>query len=120
MTDEEVEQQIETYSKAASELGAEIIEVDKWGKRHLAFPVNRHNEGYYTVVTLEEAAADAVNELERRFRVSDSVIRFLTVRIDQEQKRAEKFEKKRAKRQKRKAKRKAPAAAKVEADTDKE
>ena len=72
------------------------------------------------MLTLEEAAAEAVNELERRFKVSDAVIRFLTVRVDEEQKRAEKFEKKRAKRQKRKAKRKAPAAAEAEPDSDKE
>ncbi len=93
LTQEEVDQYAETYSEAAREHGAEIINVDKWEKRKLAFRVKKFWEGYYTILTLEEEAADAVTELERRFKVNDTVIRFLTVRIDEELKRAEKFRK---------------------------
>ena len=92
LTQEEVEQYAETYSNVARELGAEIISVDIWEKRKLAFRVKKFWEGYYTILTIEEAAADAVTELERRFKVIDAVIRFLTVRIDEEQKRAVKFQ----------------------------
>jgi small subunit ribosomal protein S6 len=101
LADEEVEEQVETYVNVATEMGAEIVEVDKWGKRRLAFPVQRHNEGYYTVVTLNETAGEAVAELERRFKVTDSVIRFLSVRVDLEIQRAEKFEQRRERRKKR-------------------
>jgi small subunit ribosomal protein S6 len=105
LTEEEVDQQVDLYTSVAKEMGAEILDTDKWGKRKLAFPVKKHNEGYYTVVTLEEAAAEAVGELERRFRVSESVIRFLTVRIDEDLKRAEKFEVKRERHQSRRFRR---------------
>jgi small subunit ribosomal protein S6 len=91
LTEEEVEQYAETYSQAAREHGAEVINVDKWEKRKLAFRVKKYLEGYYTILTIEEEAADAVTELERRFKVNDAVIRFLTVRIDEDLKRAAKF-----------------------------
>jgi len=101
LADDEFDQQIETYVNAAKEMGAEIIEVDKWGKRRLAFPVQKHSEGFYTVLTLEEPSGKAVTELERRFKVNDAVIRFLSVRIDLELKRADKFEKRKEARKKR-------------------
>lgn len=91
LTEEEVNQYAETYSQAAREKGAEVIDVDKWEKRKLAFRVKKYWEGYYTILTIEEEAADAVTELERRFKVNDAVIRFLSVRIDEELKRASKF-----------------------------
>ncbi len=111
MAEEEVDQLIDSYSAVAQEVGAEVVQLDKWGKRRLAFPVQKHTEGYYTVLTLEEEAAKSVAELERRFKVNDSVIRFLSVRIDQEVKRAEKFEQKKERRQARKLKARVTAAA---------
>jgi small subunit ribosomal protein S6 len=101
LADDEFDQQIDTYVEAARESGAEIVDVDKWGKRRLAFPVQKHNEGFYTVLTLDEPSGAAVAELERRFKVNDAVIRFLSVRIDLELKRAEKFEKRKEARKKR-------------------
>lgn len=103
LSEEEVKTNIETYSKAAEELGAAILNVDEWGKRRLAFPVKKFNDGIYVILTLEEEAAAAVAELERRFRVSDAVIRFLTVRIDENLKRAEKFKERREARKARRA-----------------
>jgi small subunit ribosomal protein S6 len=91
VTEEDGKQLIAAYSSAAEELGAKVLEVDEWGKRRLAFPVKKFTDGIYVVFTLEEEAAAAVTELERRFKVTDSVIRFLTVRIDQDLKRAEKL-----------------------------
>jgi small subunit ribosomal protein S6 len=106
LADDEVDQQIETYVEAAKASGAEIVDIDKWGKRRLAFPVKKHNEGFYTVLTLDEPSGKAVAELERRFKVNDAVIRFLSVRIDLELKRAEKFEKRKEERKKRVASKK--------------
>jgi small subunit ribosomal protein S6 len=91
LTEEQVKEQIETYSTVAKELGANVLDVDDWGKRRLAYPVKKFTDGIYTVLTLEEEAAKSVKELERRFRVTDSVIRFLTVRVDEDLKRAEKM-----------------------------
>jgi small subunit ribosomal protein S6 len=110
LTGDEVETLTEGFVKTAKDKGAEVVEVDKWGKRRLAFRVGKHHEGYYVVVTLEEESATAVTEMERRFKVTDAVIRFLTVRTDLDLKRAEKFrERREAKRKKRPAQ--APAEA---------
>ena len=95
LTEDEVEQSTETFKKAAEEKGAQIAEIEQWGKRKLAYPIQKHTEGIYVIVTLEELSAEAVGELERRFKVSDSVIRFLTVRIDLDLKRAEKLKSRR-------------------------
>ena len=95
LTEDEVEQSTETFKKAAEEKGAQIADIEQWGKRKLAYPIQKHTEGIYVIVTLEELSAEAVSELERRFKVSDSVIRFLTVRLDLDLKRAEKLKSRR-------------------------
>jgi small subunit ribosomal protein S6 len=95
LTEDEVEQSTETFKKAAEEKGAQIADIEQWGKRKLAYPIKKHTEGIYIIVTLEELSAEAVGELERRFKVSDSVIRFLTVRTDLDLKRAEKLKSRR-------------------------
>ncbi len=95
LSEDDVEQSTETFKKAAEEKGAQIADIEQWGKRKLAYPIKKHTEGIYVIVTLEELSAEAVGELERRFKVSDSVIRFLTVRIDLDLKRAEKLKSRR-------------------------
>ncbi|MEE8584625.1 MAG: 30S ribosomal protein S6 [Acidobacteriota bacterium] len=95
---EEVEQAVASFKKTAEDKGATVVDIDNWGKRRLAFPVKKHTEGYYVIYTLDEEAAEAANEMERRFKVTEPVIRFLTVRIDEAQKRAEKLKAQREKR----------------------
>ena len=101
LTEDEVEQSTETFKKVAEEKGAQIANLDHWGKRQLAYPIKKHTEGIYIILTLEEPAAEAVAELERRFKVSESVIRFLTVRVDLDLKRAEKLKARRRKKKQR-------------------
>ena len=91
LSEDEVDQTIEGFRKTAEENGAQLVEMDNWGKRRFAFPVSKHTEGVYVVLTLEEPGAKAVAELERRFKVTDSVIRFLSVRTDLDLKREAKF-----------------------------
>jgi small subunit ribosomal protein S6 len=107
LTEEEVDQQSESFLKSAKDKGADVKEVDKWGKRRLAYAINKHNDGYYTVVTLEEPKGAAVAELERRFKVTETVIRFLSVRVDLDEKRNQKLALKREDRQKRRARKRA-------------
>ena len=95
LTDDEIHQTIEIFKSAAEEKGGKIVKVDEWGKRRLAYPIRKHTEGVYTILVLEEAAAEAVSELERRFKVMDSVIRFMSIRVDLDRKRADKFKKNR-------------------------
>src|SRR4030095_4661221 len=67
-----------------------VIKVDNWGKKAMAYKLKRFRDGYYVILTIEADGA-AIAELERRFRVSDFVIRFLSVRIDEDLKRSEKL-----------------------------
>jgi len=108
--DEEVDQFIEQMKSVVSSSGGSVDKVDKWGKRRLAYRVDKYREGAYVLFQFN-AAPETVKEFERRLRVSDLVIKFLTVRIDQTLKRLEKRKKDRDKRAHRKAAAPSPAPA---------
>ena len=95
--DEEVDQFVEQLRTHLTNSGATVDKIDKWGKRRLAYKVDKYREGAYVLFQFS-AGPEAVKELERRLRVSDVVIKFLTVRIDQTLKRLEKRKKDREKR----------------------
>jgi small subunit ribosomal protein S6 len=95
--DEEVDQFVEQLRTQLTTAGAAVDKVDKWGKRRLAYRVGKYREGAYVLLQFS-AGPEAVKELERRLRVSDIVIKFLTVRIDETVKRLEKRKKERDKR----------------------
>ncbi len=59
------------------DLGGEVVEVQKWGKRRLAYEIDRKRDGVYTMIVWEGAGA-LVKELERRMRLNESVMRVLT------------------------------------------
>ena len=105
--DEEADQFVEQLRTQLTSSGGAVDKVEKWGKRRLAYRVDKYHEGAYVLLQFS-AGPDAVKELERRLRVSDMVIKFLTVRIDENLKRLEKRKKSR---EKRAARRPAPAAA---------
>lgn len=105
--EEEIDGIVEPLKNVVTAGGGTVDKVDKWGKRRLAYRVKKQREGYYVLLQFStDQAAETVKELERRLRVSDTVVKFLTVRIDEELKRLEKLKKKREKR----ASRKPPAA----------
>jgi small subunit ribosomal protein S6 len=87
--------------------GGSVDKIDKWGIRRLAYRVAKRSEGYYVLVQFR-CEAPTVKEVERRLRVTDSVIKYLTVRIDEKLKWLEKRKKAR---EKRAARRPAPVAA---------
>ena len=60
---------------------AEIVEVNEWGKRRLAYPINDKPEGYYTIVTFKSEPAYPA-ELERRFNIDETIMRYLVVKLD--------------------------------------
>ena len=107
--DEEVDQFVEQLRTQLTAAGATVDKIDKWGKRRLAYKVDKYREGNYFLFQFS-AGPEAVKELERRLRVSDVVIKFLTVRIDQTLKRLEKRKKDRDKRASRRSS-SAPASA---------
>ena len=107
--EEEVNQFVEQLKTQLTTAGATVDKVDLWGKRKLAYRVDKYREGTYVLFQFT-GAPDTVKELERRLRVSDVVLKFLTVRIDETLKRLEKRKKDRDKRAAKRAER-APAVA---------
>ena len=63
------------------EANAEVIDVAKWGKRRLAYPINDMPEGYYTVVTFK-SAPEFPRELDRLFNIDENVMRSMIVKLD--------------------------------------
>ncbi len=106
--EEELDQRIEALRANLVTQGATVDKVDKWGKRRLAYRVDKYREGSYVLFQFT-AGPEIVKEFERRLRVSDIVLKFLTVRIDETLKRLEKRRKERDKRDAKRASR-IPAA----------
>src|ERR1700694_1260814 len=107
VTDEEIDPFIEQLTKLITTHGGTVDKTDKWGVRKLAYRVQKLTEGYYVLLQFS-AGPEAVKEVERRLRVSDMVMKFITVRIDEKLK---KIEKRKKPREKRPARRPAPAVA---------
>jgi small subunit ribosomal protein S6 len=97
--------------------GGRLQKVEKWGKKRLAYIIGKHREGSYVLLVVE-AGANTVKEVERRIRVTDGVIKFMTVRVDEELKKAERRKSRRmaeeARRRERGVGRTAPPAEEVE------
>lgn len=107
---EDIDAFLEQISAVITSAGGRIEKLQKWGIRKLAYPVEKRNEGYY--VLLQYAAlSDVVKEIQRRFRVSDMVLKYITVRIDERLGWLEKRKKEREKRARAK-----PAAARPPAE----
>ena len=70
---------IEKVQKYVTRFGGTITNVDEWGKRKLAYEIQKMREGFYYFITFE-AEATAPAEIEGRLRIMDNVIRFLVVR----------------------------------------
>ena len=99
LPDEEVDAVVEQFTKAIEDGGGTIDKVDRWGKRRLAYEVQHQSEGYYVLVQYSVKEDHGLSkEIERRLGVVDSVIKFMTIRIDEELARIEKLKKKREKR----------------------
>jgi small subunit ribosomal protein S6 len=105
ITDEEVAPVIEQIRGVVTTAGGTVDKEERWGVRKLAYRIGKRAEGYYVLLQMT-CPASAVKELERRLRVNDSVLKYLTVRIDEKLKWLEKRRKEREKRAARK-----PAAA---------
>jgi small subunit ribosomal protein S6 len=92
MTDEDLDKLISTLQSVVPTSGGTVKHVEKMGKRRLAYTVRRFHDGIYVLLVVE-GGGPMIHELERRLRVTEPVIKFLTVRIDEEQKRLDKIKK---------------------------
>ena len=96
MPEDEIDQLNAQIEGLVTDGGGQIDSIEKLGRKRLAYEIQRQNQGFYVLFTVSADGA-IVKEVERRFRVMDSVLRYLTVRVDEAEK---KLEKVRATRQK--------------------
>ena len=83
-TDEQVADLHTQVEAIVQRMGGQIEKTDNWGRRKLAYEIGRHKEGTY-VLEVIKGDGDLMKEIDRRLRVTDLVIRHLTVRVDEEQ-----------------------------------
>jgi small subunit ribosomal protein S6 len=113
--DETIAKLNEAVGKLIEKEGGSVVRMDDIGRRPMAYQIEKKREGYYVLFEIEGSGQE-IAELERRMRVNDMIMRYITVRVDEDRKAAEK---RRAKREARTAKRtkfrSAPAEAPAEA-----
>lgn len=83
IAEEDVPAAIERVSAAVTGRGGEVIEVQPWGRRKLAYPIRRHLEGNYVTTQLRLDPA-RVREVEAGFAISEEILRHLLIRADEE------------------------------------
>ena len=88
--EEEIAKVVTQMEGVVTEKGGKIDKVDRMGRRRLAYRVHRYREGHYVLFTVE-GDGEMVREFERRLKVNDNIIKHLSVRVDEELKRAEKM-----------------------------
>jgi small subunit ribosomal protein S6 len=86
----ELDKLVETFSGYVTTGGGVVKTTEKMGRRRLAYTVKKFNDGFY-VLLIVDAPASLISEIERRLRVSEPVIKFITVRMDEEDKRVAKI-----------------------------
>src|SRR6188508_256376 len=94
---EKIQKLNEAVGKLITKEGGEVVRMDDIGIRHLAYPIQKKKEGHYVLFEVNGSGQE-IAELERRMRVNDMIIRFITVRVDEDRKKADKMKEKREKR----------------------
>lgn len=93
-----IEKLNEAVGKVIEKEGGTVIRMDDIGRRNLAYPIEKKTEGHYVLFEVDGSGQE-IAELERRMRVNDMIIRFVTIRVDEDRKKADKMRDKREKRQ---------------------
>ena len=94
-TDDDVTNLNSTLQQIITDQGGTVTKQEDMGRRQLAYPIGRQTDGRYVLFEIDGSGRE-IAELERRMRVNDQVIRYMTVRVDEDRQRAEKFKAKRA------------------------
>lgn len=110
--DAEVMRMTEAVQKILTDQGASVTKTEMMGRRQLAYEINHKRDGVYVLLEVEGSGAE-IAELERRMRVNDRILRYMTIRVDEDRRRADKLKDRRA----RKAARR-PSAGKSKAASD--
>lgn len=82
MEEEAIKAMVERFKNLITSEGGELLNVDEWGKRRLAYPIQDFHEGYYVLMNFE-ANPEFPAELERIYKITDDVIRYIIIRDDE-------------------------------------
>jgi small subunit ribosomal protein S6 len=93
--DDEVAKLTESFSQIVTDQGGVIVKAETMGKRQLAYEILHHKDGTFVLLEIEGSGRE-IAELERRMRVNDRVLRYITVRVDEDRRRADKLKDRRA------------------------
>jgi small subunit ribosomal protein S6 len=96
--DEDITKLNEAIQQMVEKEGGTVVKTEAMGRRKLAYPIQKKTEGHYTLFEIEGSGQE-IAELERRMRVNDTIMRFITVRVDEDRKKAAKWTAKRESRQ---------------------
>jgi small subunit ribosomal protein S6 len=107
----DIDKVIATLESTAAEKGAKVESVAKWGRKRMAYRVQKLREGYFVYLVVRSSNGEVVKEIERRLKVADPVMKYLTVRLDEELKRQDKLKRHRDRRAARRPRKLAPAPA---------
>ncbi len=99
---DKIEKLNEAVGKLIEKEGGEVVRMDDIGIRHLAYPIQKKFDGYYVLFEVNGSGQE-IAELERRMRVNDMIMRYITVRVDEDRKKADKVRAKREARQEKRA-----------------
>jgi len=80
LEDEQIESTLTRIQEILKTNGAEISDVEKWGRKRLAYPIQKSKSGYYAILHFE-APSDAIAELERIYRLDETIVRYLTITL---------------------------------------
>jgi len=83
LADEETAGVIKKMQDVVAKQGGEMLKFEDWGKKKLAYEIKKHKRGHYAFFQFK-AAPTAVSELERTYKLTDSIIKFLTVKLEKE------------------------------------
>lgn len=108
--EDEINKIVTTLEHSTGEHGGKIEKTERWGTRRLAYRVAKHREGFFVYMVVKSTQGDLIKELERRLKVSDAVIKYQTIRLDEELKRQQKLGKHRERRASRRPRKQAPGA----------
>lgn len=109
--EEEVKKLVSAVEHVCAEKGGKVEKSELWGTKKLAYRVAKHREGIFVYSQIKTNHGELIPEIERRLGVQDAVIKYMTIRLDEDLKRQKKFGKRREKRAARRPRRSAPAAA---------
>ena len=112
--DDKIEKLNEAVVKLIEKEGGEIVKMELIGMKTMAYNINKREDGYYVLFEINGTGQE-IMELERRMRVNDMIMRYITVRVDEDRKKAEKLT---AKREARRAKRTSFRATGAETTTE--